>query len=390
MNLAVDVTHRFGSFLLEASFVSEGRLTAFFGRSGSGKTSLVNIIAGIVRPDRGRIVLDDTVLVDTERRIFVPKYRRRVGYVFQEGRLFPHLTVRQNLLFGRWFIAKRERHIDLDQVLDLLGIAHLMDRRPGALSGGEKQRVAIGRALLTSPRVLLLDEPLASLDDSRKEEILPFIERLRDEADVPIVYVSHSISEVTRLATTVVVIQDGRIVAVGPPTDVLGREGLLDAHDAGEAGTLIEAVVAEHDPSFGLTTLRSPAGVLQAPRVELPIGTPVRVRIRARDVMIATARPDGLSALNLLPGRVTALDGSGQGSVAVGLDCGGVRLTARLTRKSVDTLRLTPGREVYAVIKSVALDRESLGRAPAGVMAAADRRLPSTEGGTAGARETGR
>jgi molybdate transport system ATP-binding protein len=390
MSLAVDVTHRFGSFLLEASFVSEGRLTAFFGRSGSGKTSLVNIIAGIVRPDRGRIVLDDTVLVDTERRIFVPKYRRRVGYVFQEGRLFPHLTVRQNLLFGRWFTAKRERHIGLDQVLDLLGIAHLMDRRPGALSGGEKQRVAIGRALLTSPRLLLLDEPLASLDDSRKEEILPFIERLRDEADVPIVYVSHSISEVTRLATTVVVIQDGRIVAVGPPTDVLGREGLLDAHDAGETGTLIEAVVAEHDLSFGLTTLRSPAGVLQAPRVELPIGTPVRVRIRARDVMIATARPDGLSALNLLPGRVTALDGSGEGSVAVGLDCGGVRLTARLTRKSVDALRLAPGREVYAVIKSVALDRESLGRAPAGVTAAADRQLRPIEGGNAGARETGR
>jgi molybdate transport system ATP-binding protein len=389
MSLAVDVTHRFGSFLLEASFVSEGRLTAFFGRSGSGKTSLVNIIAGIVRPERGRIVLDDTVLVDTARRIFVPKYRRRVGYVFQEGRLFPHLTVRQNLLFGRWFTAKRERHIGLDQVLDLLGIAHLMDRRPAALSGGEKQRVAIGRALLTSPRLLLLDEPLASLDDSRKEEILPFIERLRDEADVPIVYVSHSISEVTRLATTVVVIQDGRIVAVGPPTDVLGREGLLDAHDAGEAGTLIEAVVAEHDLSFGLTTLRSPAGVLQAPRVELPIGTPVRVRIRARDVMIATTRPDGLSALNLLPGRVTALDGSGEGSVAVGLDCGGVRLTARLTRKSVDTLGLAPGREVYAVIKSVALDRESLGRAPAGVTAAADRRLRSTEGGNAGVRETG-
>jgi molybdate transport system ATP-binding protein len=390
MSLEVDVTHRFGSFLLEARFVSEGRLTAFFGRSGSGKTTLVNMIAGIVRPDRGRIVLDGTVLVDTKQRIYVPKYRRRVGYVFQEGRLFPHLTVRQNLLFGQWFTAKRERHIGLDQVLDLLGIAHLMDRRPGALSGGEKQRVAIGRALLTSPRVLLLDEPLASLDDSRKEEILPFIERLRDEADVPIVYVSHSISEVTRLATTVVVIQDGRIVAVGPPTDVLGREGLLDAHDAGEAGTLIEAVVAEHDLSFGLTTLRSPAGVLHAPRVELPIGTPVRVRIRARDVMIATARPDGLSALNLLPGRVTALDGSGEGSVAVGLDCGAVRLTARLTRKSVDTLGLAPGREVYAVIKSVALDRESLGRAPAGVTAAADRRLRSTEGGNAGARETGR
>jgi molybdate transport system ATP-binding protein len=364
MSLAVDVTHRFGSFLLEARFVSEGRLTAFFGRSGSGKTSLVNIIAGIVRPDRGRLVLDDTVLVDTDKRIFVPKYRRRVGYVFQEGRLFPHLTVRQNLLFGRWFTAKRERHIGLDQVLDLLGIGHLLERRPGGLSGGEKQRVAIGRALLTSPRLLLLDEPLASLDDTRKDEILPFIERLRDEAEVPIVYVSHSISEVTRLATTVVTMLDGHIVAVGPPTEVFGRTDLMAPHDSSETGALIEAVIGEHDPSFGLTTLRSPAGALRAPRLDLPIGTPVRVRIRARDVMIATTQPEGLSALNVLPGIVTAANEAG-GLVEVGLDCGGVRLAARLTRKSVDTLRLAPGRKVYAVIKSVALDREALGRAPA-------------------------
>lgn len=362
MSLAVDVTHRFGSFLLEARFVSEGRLTAFFGRSGSGKTSLVNIIAGVIRPDRGRIVLDDTVLVDTKQRIFVPKYRRRVGYIFQEGRLFPHLTVRQNLLFGRWFTPRRERNIGLDQVLDLLGIAHLLDRRPGALSGGEKQRVAIGRALLTSPRLLLLDEPLASLDDTRKEEILPFIERLRDEAQVPIVYVSHSISEVTRLATTVVTILDGRVVAVGPPTEVLGR---ADApYDTGEAGAVIDAVIGGHDPSFGLTTLRSPAGALQAPHLDLPIGTPVRVRIRAREVMIATTPPDGLSALNVLPALVTALEQAGEGAVAVGLDCSGVRLTARLTRKSVDALGLEPGRKVYAVIKSVALDRDTLGRAP--------------------------
>lgn len=362
MTLAVDVTHRFGSFLLEARFVSEGRLTAFFGRSGSGKTSLVNLIAGVIRPDRGRIVLDDTVLVDIKQRIFVPKYRRRVGYVFQEGRLFPHLTVRQNLLFGRWFTPRRERNIGFDQVLDLLGIAHLLDRRPGALSGGEKQRVAIGRALLTSPRLLLLDEPLASLDDTRKEEILPFIERLRDEAQVPIVYVSHSISEVSRLATTVVTILDGRVVAVGPPTEVLGRGDV--PYDTAEAGAVIEAVIGGHDPSFGLTTLRSPAGVLQAPRLDLPVGTPVRVRIRAREVMIATTPPDGLSALNVLPALVTALEQAGEGAVAVGLDCSGVRLTARLTRKSVDALGLEAGRKVYAVIKSVALDRDTLGRAP--------------------------
>jgi molybdate transport system ATP-binding protein len=364
MSLSVDVTHRFGSFSLEARFVSEGRLTAFFGRSGAGKTSLVNIIAGIVRPERGRIVLDDRPLVDTEQGIFVPRHRRRVGYVFQEARLFPHLTVRQNLLFGRWFTPKVERQISVDQVLDLLGIAHLQDRRPGALSGGEKQRVAIGRALLTSPRLLLLDEPLASLDDTRKEDILPFIERLRDEAEVPIVYVSHSLAEVARLATTVVMIEDGRILAVGPPTDVLGRRELAAFHGTAEAGTLIEAVIAEHDRSFGLTMLRSAAGSLLAPRLDLPIGTPVRLRIRARDVMIATTRPDGLSALNVLPGRVIALDEADESLVDIGLDCGGIRLAARLTRKSVDALGLKAGRNVYAVIKSVALDRDALGRAP--------------------------
>jgi molybdate transport system ATP-binding protein len=367
MSLAVDVTHRLGSFELAARFVSEGQLTAFFGRSGSGKTSLVNIIAGVVRPDRGRIVLDGRILVDTEQGIFVAKHRRRVGYVFQEGRLFPHLTVRQNLLFGRWFTPAKERSISLDQVIGLLGIGHLLERRPGALSGGEKQRVAIGRALLTSPRLLLLDEPLASLDESRKEEILPFIERLRDEAHVPIVYVSHSLPEVTRLATTVVMFLDGRIIGVGPPTEALERAHLVLPHLAAETGALIEAVIAAHDKTFGLTTLKSAAGILLAPGLDLPVGTPIRVRIRARDVIIATKLPEGLSALNVLAGRIAALKETADGLVEVGLDCGGVHLAARLTRKSVDMLGLEIGREVHAVIKSVALDRDALGRAPGAV-----------------------
>jgi molybdate transport system ATP-binding protein len=364
MSLAVDVTHRLGSFVLEARFTSHGRLTAFFGRSGSGKTSLLNIIAGIVRPDRGSVVLDDRLLVDTKQGIFVPKHRRRIGYVFQEGRLFPHLAVRQNLLYGRWFTPEQERKISLDQVLDLLGIAHLLDRRPRALSGGEKQRVAIGRALLTSPNLLLLDEPLASLDEALKEEILPFIERLRDEAQVPIVYVSHSLPEVARLATTVVMFRDGRIVAVGSPTDVLGRRDLVAPQAATETGALIEATVSAHDASFGLTTLRSRVGMLHAPRLALPIGTPVRVHIRARDVMIATSPPHGLSALNVLSGRVTGVELVGQGLAEVTLDCSGVRLAARLTRKSIDALAIVPGHEVYAVIKAVSLDRDTLSRAP--------------------------
>ena len=197
MSLEVEIDHRQGAFRLRGSFRSDGRLTALFGRSGSGKTTLVNVIAGLIRPERGRIAVDGATLLDTQAGVFVPKHRRRIGYVFQEGRLFPHLSVRQNLLFGRWFAGReggaRTRASDLDAVVALLGIGHLLRRRPAGLSGGEKQRVAIGRALLARPRLLLMDEPLASLDEARKAEILPFIERLRDEAGVPIVYVSHAV-----------------------------------------------------------------------------------------------------------------------------------------------------------------------------------------------------
>jgi molybdate transport system ATP-binding protein len=364
MSLEVDIAHRLGSFRLEARFVSDGRLTALFGRSGAGKTSLVNIIGGLIRPGRGRVAVDGTTLVDTDARVFVRKHRRRVGYVFQEGRLFPHLTVRQNLLFGHWFTPRAERKLDLSTVVELLGIAPLLERRPGSLSGGEKQRVAIGRALLTSPRLLLMDEPLAGLDEARKAEILPFIERLRDEAQVPIVYVSHSLAEVARLATTVVMLDGGRVTAVGSPAQVLGRPDLPFPEAGAEAGALVEATIAHHDDRFALTALRSPAGTLLAPRLALAVGTSVRVRIRARDVMIATSPPDGLSALNVLRGRVLALGDAGSSLVSVELDCGGVRLAARLTRKSVETLALQPGREVYAVLKSVALDGETLARAP--------------------------
>jgi molybdate transport system ATP-binding protein len=365
MSLDVDVSHRLGAFTLEAKFIAEGRLTALFGSSGAGKSSLVNIIGGLVRPTRGRVVVDGLTLNDSERGIFVKKHRRRVGYVFQEGRLFPHLTVRQNLVFGRWFTPAQERKLELSTVVDLLGIAHLLDRRPGALSGGEKQRVAIGRALLSSPRLLLMDEPLASLDEARKADILPFIERLRDEALVPIVYVSHSLSEVARLATTVVVLDGGRVTAVGSPAEVLGRADLVFPEAAPEAGTLVEAVVARHDDQFGLTALDCPAGTLRAPRLDLPVGTAVRVRIRARDVMIAVRPPDGISALNVLPGRVVALRETEKMLVNVDLDCGGIPLVARLTRRSVETLALHKDLAVYAILKSVALDKETLARAPA-------------------------
>jgi molybdate transport system ATP-binding protein len=364
MTIEVDVAHRLGAFTLELSFTSHGRLTAFFGQSGAGKTSLVNVIGGLIRPDRGLVAVDGTTLTDTAAGIFVPTHRRRVGYVFQEGRLFPHLTVRQNLLFGRWFRPSEERKIELETVLDLLGIGHLLHRRPGALSGGEKQRVAIGRALLASPRLLLMDEPLAALDEERKAEILPFIERLRDQADVPIIYVSHSLAEVSRLANSIVMLRNGRVLAAGDPAEVLSRTELVPQDAVKEAGAVIEARISQHDTQFGLTTLQSKAGLLRAPYLDLPTGTIVRVRVRARDVMVANAPPVGLSALNVLEGKVIELRNSGETVVEVTIDCNGVKLAARLTRKSVETLRLAPEMPVYAILKSVALDKSTLAKSP--------------------------
>lgn len=364
MSLTVDVRHRLGDFRLQTAFESGGRLTALFGRSGAGKTSLVDIIAGLIRPDHGRVVVDGETLVDTERRVFVPRHRRRLGYVFQEGRLFPHLTVRQNLLYGQWFAARSERYGSLDQVVGLLGIGHLLDRPPARLSGGEKQRVAIGRALLASPRLLLMDEPLASLDEARKGEILPYIERLRDEGGIPIVYVSHSVPEVARLATTLVVLSEGGVVAVGPTPEVMGRVDLFPMTGRAEAGAVLDARVAGHDEVFQLTRLAAAAGELTVPKLDLAVGTPVRMRVRARDVMLALAPPDGLSALNVLPAAVAEIGGSDGPIVDIRLDCNGDALTARLTRRSVERLGLEPGRAVFAVIKSIAFDNRSLSEAP--------------------------
>ncbi|GAB4169476.1 MAG: molybdenum ABC transporter ATP-binding protein [Thalassobaculales bacterium] len=358
--LEVAVVARTGDFTLDAAFVAAGRLTALFGRSGAGKSTIVNLIAGLSRPLRGRIAVDGTVLVDTAAGIDLPTHRRRLGYVFQEGRLFPHLSVRQNLLYGRFFAPRGAAGPGLDEVVSLLGIGSLLGRRPAGLSGGEKQRVAIGRALLAAPRLLLMDEPLASLDEQRKAEILPYIERLRDEGRVPIVLVSHSVAEVARLADTMVVLSEGRVAAVGPVTAVMARPDLFPLTGRAEAGAVLAARVAGHDAAYGLTLLDSAAGMLRVARLDLPAGAAVRVRIRARDVMLALAPPEGISALNVLPGRVAAIGEGEAGIVDLRLDCGGEALLARITRLSLETLALTPGTPVFAVLKTVALDRRSL------------------------------
>ena len=356
MTVLVDIEHRLGEFRLDARFASSGRLTALFGPSGSGKSSLISVIAGLTRPRKGRIEIEDRVLIDTRAGVFVPKHKRRIGMVFQDALLFPHMSVAHNLRFGRWFTPPAERYADFDSVVDLLGIEALLERRPGKLSGGEKQRVAIGRALLASPKLLLMDEPLASLDEARKAEILPYIERLRDETKIPIVYVSHSIAEVARLASDVVVLAGGKVVASGPTSDIMQRLDLLPAEERGEGGAVLETTVLHHDDAFSMTVLASRAGEIRVSRLDLAVGAPVRIRIRARDVMVATVEPTGLSALNVLPGKVAAIEPGEGASVEVRIDCNGAVVMARITRQSRQALGLEAGSQVFAVVKTVSFD----------------------------------
>ena len=354
--LAVAVAHRQGAFRLEAAFEAPGGVTALFGRSGSGKTTLVNLVGGLMRPDRGRIVLHGETLVDTDARRFVPPHRRRIGYVFQDSRLFPHLSVRTNLLFGRR-LAKVSDGIGFDDVVDLLGISHLLGRRPNGLSGGERQRIAIGRALLARPRLLLMDEPLAALDETRKAEILPFLERLRDAARVPIVYVSHALPEVTRLADRMVVLEEGRVVADGPVDAVTARLDVATLRGAREAGAVLSATVEAHDSAFALTRLATRAGPIHLPLIDRPVGAALRILVSARDITLSLRRPEATSALNILAGTVAAIGPSldADPMIELRLDCAGAPLVVRLTRRSLSELGLAPGRPVFAAVKGVAL-----------------------------------
>ncbi|MFD1988170.1 molybdenum ABC transporter ATP-binding protein [Mesorhizobium newzealandense] len=361
MTVLVDISHRLGDFSLDVRFESAGRLTALFGPSGSGKTTVINMIAGLIRPDKGRIEVDGRVLVDTSTGIFVPKHKRRIGMVFQDARLFPHMSVAGNLRYGRWFTPPAERYADMDAVVELLGIGPLLDRRPAKLSGGEKQRVAIGRALLASPGLLLMDEPLASLDEARKAEILPYVERLRDETKIPIVYVSHSVAEVARLASDVVMLAQGHVIASGPTEAVMQRLDLLPAEERGEGGAVLDTRVLRHDETFGMTVLGSAAGEIRVPRLAMTTGARVRVRIRARDVMVATEKPTGLSALNILPGTIVAIRPGEGATVEVGIDCNGAAVLARITEQSRQALKLQLGGKVFAVVKTVSFDRANTG-----------------------------
>ncbi len=360
MTLEVSLHHTFGAFALEVAFTAPEGVTALFGRSGSGKTSVVNAVAGLLRPDRGRVVAQGVTLLDTVAGVYVPPHRRRIGYVFQDPRLFPHLTVAQNLAFGRWFAPKAAPGAAPDRIVTLLGLEHLLIRRPATLSGGERQRVAIGRAILSKPRLLLMDEPLASLDATRRDEILPYLERLREELRLPILYVSHSTLEVARLATTLVLLEGGRVRQTGPATQLMADPALAPAFGLREAGAVIRAEVAAQEAD-GLTRLTTPAGPLWVPQVAMPPGTHLRLRVPASDVTLALTRPEGVSALNILPARITAIRrGEGPGAL-VQLDCAGELLLARVTQRSVEAMGLTSGLRLHVMLKALSVAPQNLG-----------------------------
>jgi len=349
----IAVTHQQGRFHMDVAFRGPASgVTALYGPSGAGKTSIVNMVAGLSRPDAGKIDINGLCLFDSARGINLPPEKRRIGYVFQDGRLLPHLSVRSNLTYGMHRTPARFRFVDFDQVIDLLGIAHLLDRRPARLSGGEKQRVAIGRALLTSPAMLLMDEPLASLDAARKSEVLPFIMRLGREFSIPILYVSHAMDEILNLSDHMVMLHDGRVTAAGDLETLLSRSDLQQHFGRSDSGAVISTVVEIPCDEFGLTHLRFADRILKVIHIPAARGDIMRVRIPARHVAIALKSPARTSFQNIYPGQILEIVDRDVPFVDVRLDVG-TSLWARITRQSLQDLDLKIGQPVFALIKSV-------------------------------------
>jgi molybdate transport system ATP-binding protein len=361
MSLDIAIRHRFGDFSLDVAFRGDRPgVTALFGPSGAGKSSIVQAIAGLLRPDAGRIVVDGETLFDSTAGRNVAARHRRIGYVFQDARLFPHLSVRSNLLFGARRRHRTHPTEPFEAIVALLGIGALLDRRPRDLSGGERQRVALGRALLSDPRLLLLDEPLAALDQNRRAEIMPYLERLRDEARIPMLYVSHAIDEVARLADDIVVVDRGRAVAHGSVFDVMARLDLFPITGRFDAGAVVDARIDAQERQDRMTSLVFDSGRLWVPAIDAPVGSPVRVRIRARDIMLALDEPQRISANNVVAATIAEIRSDPDGSIDVQLACGKARLVAQITQRSRARLALAPGMPVFAVVKSVTIDRRSL------------------------------
>ncbi|MFM9972167.1 MAG: molybdenum ABC transporter ATP-binding protein [Burkholderiales bacterium] len=361
----ISIVKNLGGFALNAQLqIAEFGLTALFGRSGAGKTSVIKAIAGLLRPDSGHVRIGGKYLFDAATGVDIPVHQRRVGYVFQEGRLFPHLRVRDNLVYGAKRATGGIDQGELQRIVTMLGLDALLQRWPHDLSGGEKQRVAIGRALLSQPELLLMDEPLASLDAPRKREILPYLERLRDQMRLPIVYVSHAIEEVTRLADQIAILDEGRVIAVGTPGELGERLDVRPLLGEFEAGAVIDATVVSHDTRFDLSTLSFSGGALRVPGLAGVPGSRLRVRVRARDVALASERPSSISVQNIFAGVVREIVEEQGAYAELRLSVGDTKFISRVTRESVHRLGLTVDTKVYLLVKSVSFDRETVSMAP--------------------------
>ena len=359
--IEVVLKKRRGSFALDVAFrTSDGETSspgviALFGPSGCGKTTTVHAISGLLHPDAGTVRIGDTTLFDSIRGIDVPAERRRIGYVFQDARLFPHLDVLRNLRYGAKRMREEGPRIDFDEVVDLLGLEPLLARSPRRLSGGERQRVALGRALLCRPRLLLLDEPLASLDAARRAELLPYLERLRDRLSVPMIYVSHQFEEVLRLATHVVLLEAGRVVTQGDVAAVSVAPELRAVVGSDALGTVVEGEIEAVDRAAGLARLRVGTGRLMIQADELTPGRRVRVQLLARDLILAVEPPRGLSVRNCLEGTLVRLGPDAARTHLVEIDIGGPRLIAQVTTNASVELNLSVGRRVWVLVKTVSL-----------------------------------
>ncbi len=354
----MSLAHDFGAFALDVRFsIQRPGVTALFGPSGAGKTSIINAIAGTFRPQQGRIVIAGRPVFDSAQSLWLSPRARRTGYVFQDARLFPHMTVRDNLLFG-W---RRARHPadpgEIARIVKLLGLESLQQRLPRTLSGGEKSRVGLGRALLSTPDILLLDEPLAALDAERRQEILPYLERLRDEARLPMLYVSHALDEVARLAHQIVVLRNGRVTRQGSVFDVLSDLELPQFAGSAPLGAVIEAKIGARRGD-GLSALDFDGGTLLVQELNRPQGTVLRVRIRAEEIMLALEEPRTISANNVLLMHVLGVRKNSAAHADVQLELGRTRLVARITRASLERLQLAAGKPVFAIIKSVTVDTQ--------------------------------
>lgn len=353
--LTLNFKQRLGNLELDISVnVPSSGITAVFGLSGAGKTSLINAVSGLTRPDSGEIILNDRVLVDCSRSIFLPPEKRRIGYVFQEARLFPHYSTKGNLQYG----MKLSMAAQFDTIVELLGIEHLLKRFPMTLSGGEKQRVAIGRALLTGPELLLMDEPLASLDVPRKRELIPYLERLAHDVNIPILYVTHSMEEILRLAEQVIVLDAGKVRASGELESVWASEAMVPWLQQEERSSVLNVVMLKQHDKYPMSGLALGDNCLWVNRIDALPGERLRIRINAADVSLALSPPQNSSIRNILAAKVAEIYPVGD-KVDIKLHVGEHYLWARITQWAKDELNIAVGQELYAQIKSVSMSRES-------------------------------